>query len=108
VFLVSASGLAALVVGSAIVLAQGIFLFHSASIRIPILALATVGAFFNLGLMWNQYRLRNTLSAQWRLQPMKSKEIVRVRLVVSMSALTLLCVAAELYLHHRSHGSAFS
>jgi hypothetical protein len=108
VFLVSASGLAAMVGGSAIILAQGILFFHSAAIRLPILALATIGAFLNLGLMWNQARLRNAPAAKWRKQLLTSKEISRVRLVVSMSMLTLLCVAAELYFHYRFHGSAFS
>jgi hypothetical protein len=108
VFLVSASGLAALVGGFAITLSQGILFFHSAAIRLPILAVATLGALLNLWLMWNHFRLRNAPAAQWRIQPLTSRERTRIGLVTTMSVLTLVCVAAELYFHHRFHGSAFS
>jgi len=107
-FFVSASGVAVLVGGSAVVLAQGLLFFHQAAIRLPILAIATLGALLNLGLLWNQHRLRTAPSAQWRMQPLSSKERRRIVFVAAVSVLTLLIVATELYLHHKFHGSSFA
>lgn len=107
-FFVSASGVALLVGGSAVVLAQSLLFLHQAAIRLPILAIATLGAVLNLGLLWNQHRRRTAPSAQWRMQPLSPKERRRIIFVAAMSVLTLLIVAAELYLHHKFHGSSFA
>lgn len=108
VFLVSANGLLSLVGGASIGLAQGAAFFHAAAIRLPLLALATFGALLNLWLLVNAGRLRRAASAQWRRKPLLPKERRRIFLVATMSVLTLLIVAAELFLHHKSHGSVFS
>jgi hypothetical protein len=107
-FLVTANGLAVLLGGASIVLAQGVAFFHSAAIRIPLLSLATIGALLNLWLLFNAWRLRRASSAQWRRKPLEKKERRRITIVATLSILTLMFVAAELFLHHRLHGSSFA
>jgi hypothetical protein len=107
-FFVSASGVALLLGGSTVVLSQSLLFFHQAAIRIPILAIATIGALFNLGLLWNQHRLRTAPSAQWRIQPLTTQDRRKIIFVTAMSVLTLLVVCIELYLHHKLHGSALA
>ena len=107
-FFVSASGVALLLGGSTVVLSQSLLFFHQAAIRIPILAIATLGALLNLGLLWNQHRLRTTPSARWRMEPLTTRDRRKIILVTAMSVLTLLVVCVELYLHHKFHGSALA
>ena len=107
-FLVSANGLALALGGSAIGLTQGALFFHSAVLRLPILAAASAMAVLNLGLLVNQWRLRRLPSAKWRMRPLSLKERRRILLIAAMSVLALVLVATELYLHHKLHGSAFA
>jgi hypothetical protein len=107
-FLVSASGLAVALGGSAIVLAPGALFFHSAAIRLPILGVAGGCAVLNLWLLLNQWRLRRAPAAQWRIRPFTQKERHRILLIAAMSVVALIFVAAELLLHHKLHGSAFA
>ena len=107
-FFVTANGVALLLGGASIAFAQGVVFFHSAAIRIPLLSLATIGALLNLWLLFNAWRLRNASSAQWRRKPLEKKERRRIVIVAALSILTLVFVAAELFLHHRLHGSSFA
>ena len=104
-FLVTANGIGLLLGGAAITLAQGALLFHSPAIRLPLLFIATIGALLNLWLIGNNWRLRRTPSAQWRIQPLTTKERWRNRVLLIFSILTLILVGTELYLHHKFHGS---
>jgi hypothetical protein len=108
VFVVSANGVAALVGSSGIVLVEGARIFHQPAIRLPLLALATVIALFNLWMLFNSWRLRRAQAAQWRIRPLQAPERRRMALIAALSVIALLFVAAELFLHHRLHGSAFS
>jgi hypothetical protein len=108
VFVVSANGVAALVGSSGIVLVEGARIFHQPAIRLPLLALATVIAVFNLWMLFNSWRLRRAPAAQWRIRPLQASERRRMALIAALSVIALLFVAAELFLHHRLHGSAFS
>jgi len=107
-FFVTANGLVLLLGGASISLAQGAVLFHSAAIRLPLLSLATLGAMLNLWLLFNAWRLRRAPSAQWRRRPIDQKERRRMIIVGTLSIITLLVVATELFLHHRLHGSSFA
>jgi len=107
VFFVSANGLIVLVGGATIGLAQGAAFIHAAAIRLPILAVATLGALLNLWLLFNAWNLRRAGSAMWRIKPLTLKEQRRIILIAAMSIVTLL-VASELYLHYKEHGSAFA
>jgi len=106
VFVVGANGVAALVGSSGIVLAEGARIFHQAAIRLPLLALATGVALFNLWMLLNSWRLRRAPAAQWRIRPLQAHERRRIGLIAVLS--TLLFVTAELFLHHKLHGSAFA
>ena len=107
-FVVSANAVAALVGSSGIVLVEGARIFHKAAIRLPLLALATVIALFNLWMLFNTWRLRRSGAAQWRIRPLQTPERRRMMVIAALSLITLLFVALELFLHHRLHGSAFA
>jgi hypothetical protein len=107
-FFVTANGLVLLLGGASISLAQGAVLFHSAAIRLPLLSFATLGALLNLWLLFNARRLRRASSARWRRRPLDQKERRRFVIVGTLSIITLLVVATELFLHHRLHGSSFA
>ncbi|MGC1903853.1 MAG: hypothetical protein WA715_08550 [Candidatus Acidiferrum sp.] len=107
-FFVSANGLSVLLGGAVVGLAQSSARIHTASIRLPLLGLAALGAFLNLWLLVNSWRLRNAPAARWRKKPLLPSERRRNILVAALSILTLLIVGAELFLHHRFHGSAFA
>jgi hypothetical protein len=107
-FFVSANGLIVLLGGAAIGLAQGAAWIHTAAIRLPLLGLATFGALLNLWLLLNSWRLRNAASARWRKKALLPSERNRIILIAGLSILTLLFVGAELFLHHKFHGSAFA
>jgi len=108
VFFVSANGVAALVGSSGIVLAGGARFFHQAAIRLPLLSLATAIALFNLWMLLNTWRLRRAPTAQWRLRPLQASERRQTALIAALSLLTLGLVGAELFVHHKLHGSAFA
>ena len=108
VFFVSANGVAALVGSSGIVLAEGARLFHQAAVRLPLLALATVVALFNLWLLLNAWRLRRAPTAQWRVRPLLASQRRQIAIIAALSLLTLVLVGAELFVHHNLHGSAFA
>jgi hypothetical protein len=107
-FFVTANGVALLLGGASIAFAQGVLVFHSAAIRIPLLSLATIGALLNLWLLFNSWRLRSAPSARWRRKPLEKQERRRVIIVATLSILTLVFVATELILHHHYHGSSFA
>jgi len=80
--------------------------FHADAIRIPMMALALVGALLNLYLLWNARRLRNRPAAQWRRVPSTPKKRFSERLQLVLSILTLALLAAEWITHpliHRPH-----
>ena len=77
--------------------------FHANRIRIPMLALAGIGAVVNLFLFWNAERLRRNPSARWRMRPLTRKERLGKRIQIGTSLLTLLLIAAELFAHTLFH-----
>jgi hypothetical protein len=107
-FFVSANGLILLLGGLSAGVAQSVVFFHSAPVRLPLLALATIGALLNLWLLFNAWRLRSAPSAQWRRKPLLPAERRRIVIVAVLSVVTLTLVGTELYLHHKYHGSAFA
>src|SRR5579862_7802327 len=87
VLVVSANGVAALVGSSGIVLAEGARIFYQASIRVPLLALATCIALFNLWMLFNSWRLRHAGAAQWRLRPLQPSQKRRMALIATLSVI---------------------
>jgi hypothetical protein len=108
VFVVSANGVAALIGSSGIVLAGGARFFHQAAIRLPLLTFATAVALFNLWTLLNTWRKRRAPAAQSRLRPLSASERRQIAVIAVLSLLTLVFVGAELFVHHRLHGSAFA
>lgn len=72
---------------------------HSEPMRLPLLALATIGSVFNLFVLRNARRLRRRPEAQWRIKPLRFRDKVRNVVVFSASVLTLFMVVSELILH---------
>ena len=81
-----------------------IFKFHSDAIRIPMMAVALVGAIVNLLALWQIKRLRNRPSAQWRRAPLSPGQRRSEGLQFALSIATLLLLAVEYFLHRKLHG----
>ena len=77
--------------------------FHANRFRIPMLALAGVGALVNLFLFWNAERMRRNPAARWRMRPLTRKERWEKWIQVGASVLTLLLIAGELLAHPLFH-----
>jgi hypothetical protein len=77
--------------------------FHANRFRIPMLALAGLGAVVNLVLLWNAERMRNSPSARWRMRPLTRKERWEKWIQLGASVLTLLLIAGELIAHPLFH-----
>lgn len=72
---------------------------HSEPVRLPLLALATIGSVFNLIVLNNARRLRRKPEAQWRIKPLRFRDKLRIGIVLPVSVLTLIMVIAELVFH---------
>ena len=72
---------------------------HSEPVRLPLLALATIGSIFNLIVLNNARRLRRKPETQWRIKPLRFRDKLRIGIVLPVSVLTLIMVIAELVFH---------
>src|SRR6267142_2704723 len=77
--------------------------FHQDAIRIPMMALAFLGAILNLFVIWKVRNLRSKPAAQWRQQPLTKKKLNSERFQIALSILTLLLLAAEWITHPLVH-----
>jgi hypothetical protein len=77
--------------------------FHQDAIRIPMMALAFLGAVINLFVIWKVRNLRSKPAAQWRQQPIAKKKLNSERFQIALSVLTLLLLAAEWITHPLVH-----
>jgi hypothetical protein len=77
--------------------------FHRDAIRIPMMALAFVGAGINLFVVWKIRHLRNKPSAQWRQKPLDRKKIYSERLQIALAIITMALLAAEWFTHSIIH-----
>src|ERR1700745_252554 len=92
----TALGLSTLAAATAAGPAKG---FHANRFRIPMLALAGLGAVVNLVLLWNAERMRESPSARWRMRPLTRKERWEKWIQFGASVLTLLLIAGALIAH---------
>ncbi len=76
---------------------------HSDPVRITLMVAAVLGATATLFVIWNQLRLRNLPTAQWRKRPLTSRERRRIAIAVSASVLSYIFVIAELFAHRYLH-----
>jgi len=104
---IAISGLRVAIGLSALAAAAGIHApargFHQDAIRIPMMALAFLGAVLNLYVIWKVRRLRSRPAAQWRVQPVSKKKLNSERFQIALSILTLLLLAAEWITHPLIH-----
>jgi hypothetical protein len=77
--------------------------FHQDAIRIPMMALAFLGAVINLFVIWKVRNLRSKPAARWRQQPVTKKKLNSERFQIALSVLTLLLLAAEWITHPLVH-----
>lgn len=92
---------------SALAAAGGIYApargWHQDAIRIPMLAIATIGALLNLAVLAWIRHLRNRPSAQWRKREITPKEKRSERLQIALAVITLVLVALETWTHPMVH-----
>jgi hypothetical protein len=92
---------------TALAAASGIYApargFHQDAIRIPMLALATVGALVNLAVLAWIRHLRSQPSARWRRRDISPKERRSERLQVALAIVTLVLVGLETWTHPMVH-----
>lgn len=96
---VFASRISLWISGASLVIPLKASVLHSEPVRLPLLALATVGSLLNLFVLWNARRLRRRPEAQWRIKPLRLRDKLRNGIVLSASVLTLFMVISELALH---------
>jgi hypothetical protein len=92
---------------SALAAAGGVYApargYHQDAIRIPMLAIAAVGALMNLAVLAWIRHLRSRRSAQWRRRELTPKQKRSERLQVALALITLLLVALEVWTHSLVH-----
>lgn len=76
---------------------------HREALRIPLLAIATVGSLLSLLLLWNEDRLRRNPAAAWRVQPLTQKQRRRRMFNFWAAMVTLLLVVGEVITHTWFH-----
>lgn len=80
------------------------YLHNIDAIRLPLLALASLGALANVLVIANGWWLRRAPSARWRYRPLTGAQWRRIVLVLGSSVITLAIVIAELHEHKVLHG----
>lgn len=93
-------GMASLLAAGAVGPAHG---FHRNALRIPILTIAGILAALNLLLLWNENRIHRNPSAQWRIQPLTSRQRRGRWIQLGTSVATLLLILAEVATHPWFH-----
>lgn len=77
--------------------------FHQDAIRIPMMLLALAGVVINMFALWRAQSLRNKPSAQWRVQPLTTKQKRSERLQIVLIIVTLLLLVSEWWTHSMIH-----
>ena len=77
--------------------------YHADAIRIPMMTIAVVGSLVNLYVVWRVRSLRNHPAAQWRAQPVNSKQRRAEYFQILLAILSLLLVAVEWWTHRIVH-----
>lgn len=93
-------GMSSLIAATAAGPAQG---FHREVFRVPILWASGVLAVLTLWLLWNEHRIRQNPSAQWRLQPLTPKQRRQRWMQLVTSIVALLLILAEVITHPLFH-----
>ncbi|MBZ5509032.1 MAG: hypothetical protein LAO78_26530 [Acidobacteriia bacterium] len=105
VFYVSAGKLGLIVASTSLAASGWATFLHRDVFRIPVLAMASIGAVLNLFLLWRAHALRNAPAAAWRRRPLSRRERWRTGRVIALSLATLTITTAEVWIHHVLHGA---
>ena len=79
--------------------------FHADAIRIPMIAIALIGSFVNLYVIWRIRSLRSRPSSQWRTTPVTPKQKRAEAFQIVLAVLTLALVLAEWITHRIVHNA---
>jgi hypothetical protein len=77
--------------------------FHADAIRIPMMAIALIGSFVNLYVIWRIRSLRSRPSSQWRTTPATPKQKRAEAFQIVLAVITLALVLAEWITHRIVH-----
>jgi hypothetical protein len=77
--------------------------FHADAIRIPMMAIALIGSFINLYVIWRIRSMRSRPSSQWRTRPLTAKQKRSEALQIALAVITLALVVAEWITHRIVH-----
>jgi len=73
---------------------------HQDAIRIPMMALAVLGACMSLYMIWRVRSLRKRASSHWRRLPVSPRRLWGERVQLALAVVTLILVLAEFLSHH--------
>jgi hypothetical protein len=79
--------------------------FHADAIRIPMMAIALIGSFVNLYVIWRIRTLRSRPSSQWRTTPATPKQKRAEAFQIVLAVITLALVLAEWITHRIVHNA---
>jgi hypothetical protein len=79
--------------------------FHADAIRIPMMAIALIGSFVNLYVIWRIRSLRSRPSSQWRTTPATPKQKRAEVFQIVLAVITLALVLAEWITHRIIHNA---
>jgi hypothetical protein len=77
--------------------------FHADAIRIPMMAIALIGSFVNLYVIWRIRSLRSRPSSHWRTTPATPKQKRAETFQIVLAIITLALVLAEWITHRIVH-----
>src|ERR1700722_9319584 len=77
--------------------------FHADAIRIPMMAIALIGSFVNLYVIWRIRSLRSRPSSQWRTRPLTAKQKRSEAVQIALAVIPLALVVAEWITHRIVH-----
>lgn len=103
-FLTAVSGLRLLIGVGSLAMSAGVVGFldrvHADWIRVPMLAIALIGALVNLAVLAQIRYLRGRPASQWRMKPPGVRTLRMERLQLVLSVATLVLIGLEEYFHH--------
>lgn len=77
--------------------------YHADAIRIPMMTIAVVGSLINLYVVWRIRSLRSRPAAQWRAQPVSSRQRRTETFQIVLAVVSLILVVIEWWTHRIVH-----
>ena len=103
-FFIAVSGLRLLIGVGSLAMSAGVVgaldRFHTDWIRVPMLAIALIGALVNLAVLAQIRYLRGRPASQWRMKPPSVRTLRMERLQFALSIAALALIGLEEYFHH--------